>query len=237
MKYVAMIPARGGSKGVPDKNIKLLGGKPLMCHSLEAALNCSQVDEVYLNSDSADYLEMGREYGALSYFRPAEFATDVTSMRSVIIDFIDTLEERGKTFDALVLLYPVYPFRTGDDISHMINEYERIGGERPLVGMKEPTLHPYMCYNINSDDTIKPMVNPDVNKFYRRQTYPECYELTFWTCVLPTHSIKTLSAQLMNDHTYGYKIPDCSRIVDIDTEWDFQYAEFLLQQGVFKPVA
>ena len=230
LDIVAIIPARSGSKGVLDKNIKNLCGRPLMSYAIEAALGCDKIKDIFLNSDNQAYLDIGLELGVQPFLRSEELAKDDTPMNSVIINFIDCLEKQGKFFDTIVVLYPVYPLRNSDDLTRMITEFEDIGGNRPLVGMKAPDTHPYLCYNLNEDNVPQSVIDHDPNNYYRRQTYPKCFEFNLWACVLPVHSLSTLNAQLMNKETYGYIIPNDIQVVDIDTPSDFEYAEFLLQK-------
>jgi len=229
MNIVAMIPARSGSKGLPDKNIKNLCGRPLFDYTIQAALGCSKIKEVFLNSDSQKYLDLGMESGAHPFLRSKDFAMDDTSMRSMVINFVDILEKQGKTFDAIIILCPVYPLRNSDDLTRMIIAFENVGGERSLIGMKEPDTHPYLCYKLNSNNMPTPVIDHAPDSYYRRQTYPKYFELTHWACVVPVKSLSSLNAQLMNKNTYGYMIPNNIHIVDIDTSLNFHFAEFLLQ--------
>jgi len=234
MNIVAMIPARCGSKGLSDKNIKNLCGHPLIEYSITAALGCHKIKEVFLNSDSKKYLNLGLELGAQTFLRSKDFAEDDTPLSSVVINFIGALEKQGKFFDAIIVLYPVYPLRNSDDLIRIITEFENIGADRPLIGMKRPDTHPYLCYKLTDNNIPMHIIEHDQNLYYRRQTYPEYFEHTHWACVLPVKSLPTLNAQLMNENSYGYRIPDNIHIIDIDTPSDFQYAEFLLQNGMHK---
>ncbi len=230
-----MIPARSGSKGLPNKNIMNLCGRPLMGYSIEAALGCEKIKEVFVNSESKEYLDLGRDLGAQPFLRPIDIANDDTSMHSVVSNFVEGLESKGNIIDAVIVLYPVYPLRNSDDLTRILTEFEEIGVDRSLIGMKAPDTHPYLCYKLDEYNSLKPVMNPDPNIHYRRQTYPKQYELTHWACVLPVNILPTLNAQLMNEYTYGYIIPNLTHIVDIDTILDFQYAEFLIQSGIYKP--
>lgn len=232
MNIVAMIPARSGSKGLPDKNIKNLCGRPVMGYSIEAALGCTSINEVFVNSDSQKYLDLSVELGAQPFLRSTDLAQDNTSMGSVVGDFVDSLEKQGKFFDAVIVLYPIYPLRSSDDLITMIAEFKKLGGNRSLIGMKTPDTHPYLCYQINDNGVPTTVMGHDPNIYYRRQTYPEYFEITHWACIFSVKSLSMLNAQLMNENTYGYRIPDNARIVDIDTFEDFQYAEFLLQKNI-----
>ena len=139
-----MIPARKGSKGVKDINIRLLCGVPLISYSITTALDFRSIDDVFLNSDSNDFLEIGEKWGAKTYKRPEQLGSDETQMLQVIKDFIKNLEKIGKQYDAIIALYPVYQLRNGNDLEHMTNIFESNGGDRPLIGFKVPKTHPYL---------------------------------------------------------------------------------------------
>lgn len=233
MRIVALIPARRGSKGLKDKNIKCLGGKPLIGIAAEAAKGCADVTEVYLNSDDEDYLKLGQEYGAKPFMRPDDLANDTATMQSVVTHFAETLERRGEHYDALILLYPVYPFRTSEDLSNILQSYRNEASGRPLIGMKTPKTHPYLCYERDQHGGITNLMGIDENQYYRRQQYPNYFEITHWACVLPFARIKQANAQLLYSDSFGYLIEQDLHLVNIDTELDFMFAELLIQAGRF----
>jgi CMP-N,N'-diacetyllegionaminic acid synthase len=228
MSIVAMVPARSGSKGLPGKNLRILAGKPLIGYSLEAARQCSQIDEVFLNSDSQEYLAVGSEYGATEYLRRAELASDDCSMRDVVTDFAESLTGQGMCVSAIVVLYPTYPTRTADDIGQFVNYFINSGGRRSIIGFKCPSTHPYMTYSLDADGTPSPILSFDINRYYRRQDYPEFWEFSTWACVLPFDSLRSLNAQLMNAETLGYRIPTTCDTTDVDTLSDLKTAEEIL---------
>ncbi len=230
MKIVGMIPARSGSKGFPGKNVSELCGRPLMAYSIEAALSSVYIDRVYLNSDKDSYLETGISLGALSFRRDPNLAKDETSMKDVVVDFISCLENEGNFFDAVVVLYPTYPLRRDSDIDAFIVEYMRVGTERSLIGISQPRTHPYKCYLVGDNNTPVSLLDFDVNHFYRRQQYPVCHEMNPWACVLPVNSLHTLNAQLYNESTYCYVIPEDAQIVDVDCPSDLEIIETLLEK-------
>lgn len=229
MKIVALVPARKNSIGLPGKNIKLLCGKPLISYSIEAASRCPEIDKVYINSDSENYLEIGAKYGADKFLRPHEYATSLATMKSVIEHFIKELERDNKHFDAVLVLYPVYPFRTSEDLTKIVEAFEAQGWNTPLVGLKETSTHPYLCYERKTDGQIKNVMDIDPNQYYRRQQYPEYYELTHWALMLPTKSIPNLNNQLICSDSFSYIVPKEKAVINIDNIIDFQFAEFLLQ--------
>lgn len=227
-RVVAMIPARSGSKGLPGKNVKELCGRPLMYYSIRPALDCPLIDAVYVNSDSAEYLATATALGAHVYQRPPELATDTAAMGPVVHDFHRALAAEGKAFDAILVLYPVYPLRTPEELGQIVTAFFEAGGDRPMIGLKPAKTHPFLCYTHEEDGSIRAVVDVDINIYYRRQTYPVCYEITYYACIVPTRGIEHLNAQLQNDRTIGYRI-DPERAVDIDGPQDFLEAERVLR--------
>ena len=222
-----MIPARSGSKGLPGKNVKELCGRPLMYYSIQPALDCPLIDAVYVNSDSQEYLAVAKSLGAQVYLRPADLATDEAAMGPVVQDFCRALAKEGRACDAVIVLYPVYPLRTADELGRIVTAFFDAGGDRPMIGLKPAKTHPFLCYTHEADGSIRAVVDFDINVYFRRQTYPVCYEITYYACMVPTRGIEGLNAQLQNDKTIGYPI-DPERAVDIDAPHDFLEAERIL---------
>ncbi|MEZ5751843.1 MAG: acylneuraminate cytidylyltransferase family protein [Paracoccaceae bacterium] len=120
-RVIALVPARSGSKGLPNKNIRPLMGKPLLAWPIEAALASRFVDKVVLSTDSEAYAEIGRKHGAdVPFLRPAELASDTSPSIDFILHAIDFFEERGEKFDILVLLEPTSPMTEASDIDAAI---------------------------------------------------------------------------------------------------------------------
>ena len=222
-----MVPARSGSKGLPEKNLRILKGLPLIAHSIIPAVECSLVEEVYINSDSKEYLDVGEKYGAKGYLRDKKYSDDNASMKSVLVDFISFISSQQPKVDGILVLYPTYPFRTPEDLSNIINSYKNIEEGTNLVGLLEPKVHPYLIYNRDEKGYMKQYSNFDASKYYRRQDYPVVYELSHWACVVPNSDISDLNNQLIDKTTFGYLINKPIKIVDVDTLEDFSYAEFL----------
>ncbi len=231
-KIVAMVPARSGSEGLPDKNIKPLGGKPLIAHSIEPAVGCADIVKTYINSDSQAYLDIGEEYGAVPFKRDSEFSTNTSTMQQVVENFIETLQRSGEIYDAVLVLYPTYPFRTVANLSDIIKFYYNHPKCSSIIGLKSPDVHPYLCANLENDESVSTYIDFDVNAYYRRQDYPECYQFTAWSMVAAFDKIHRLNAQMLDCETKGYVISDHINVVDIDTLHDFNYAEFLIQKDM-----
>lgn len=137
MNYIAIIPARGGSKGLPGKNLKLLAGKPLIGWSIEQALNCGRFDCVHVSTDDPGIAETAREFGAdVPYFRPCSLAHDTASTEPVMTYALDWYERAGQIFDAVVLLQPTSPLRLPGTLDAAISAFEATGAAS-LLGVCE----------------------------------------------------------------------------------------------------
>ncbi|WP_412478039.1 acylneuraminate cytidylyltransferase family protein [Azonexus sp. IMCC34839] len=126
MKYIAVIPARGGSKGLPGKNTKLLAAKPLIAWSIEQALESGRIDCVHVSTDDPAIAEVARAFGAdVPYLRPTELAQDATPTEPVINYALDWYERAGRTFGAVVLLQPTSPLRLPGTIAAALDAFEQ----------------------------------------------------------------------------------------------------------------
>lgn len=137
MKYLAVIPARGGSKGLPGKNTRLLAGKPLIAWSIEQALESGRVDCVHVSTDDPAIAEIARAHGAdVPYLRPAELAQDTTPTEPVMRYALDWYQRAGRSFDAIVLLQPTSPLRFAETLPAALTAFEAHGSES-LLGVCE----------------------------------------------------------------------------------------------------
>lgn len=137
MKYLAIIPARGGSKGLPGKNTKLLAGKPLIAWTIKQALECDRIDCVHVSTDEQMIAEVACAHGAdVPYLRPAELAQDTTPTEPVMSYALDWYERAGRTFDAVVLLQPTSPLRFPGTLDAALEAFEA-GGSESLLGVCE----------------------------------------------------------------------------------------------------
>lgn len=137
MKYLVVIPARGGSKGLPGKNTRLLAGKPLIAWSIEQALGDGRIDCVHVSTDDAAIAELARAHGAdVPYMRPAELAQDTTPTEPVLMYALAWYEKAGRSFDAIVLLQPTSPLRLPGRLSAALQAFEESGCES-LLGVCE----------------------------------------------------------------------------------------------------
>ena len=223
-KVLAIIPARGGSKGVPRKNIRLLAGKPLLAWTIDEAKKSKYIDRLILSSEDDEIIEVARDFGCeIPFKRPVELAQDDTPGIEPVIHAINTLEEK---YDFVVLLQPTSPLRTVEDIDGCIQHC--ILTESPAcVSLTEVQQSPYWMYHLDDNMKLKPFVQ-NVETINRRQDLPKVYVLNGAVYVAKSGFILNRKSFLSNE-TAGY-IMSGKNSVDIDTELDFSYCEWLINK-------
>ena len=155
-KVLALIPARGGSKGIKNKNIADLCGKPLISYTIESAKNSKYIDDIVVTTDSRQIAEVSEKYGAeIPFIRPIELAGDTSKTIDAVIHAIDKLNELKRIYDVLVLLQPTQPLRTYEDIDNSIECFFR-NDEKSLVSVSLVEDHPLLIRNI-SNNILKPI--------------------------------------------------------------------------------
>jgi len=226
MRYVALICARGGSKGVPGKNIKPLGGVPLIGRSILVAKQVERIERVIVSTDSQEIAQVAKEYGAeVPFMRPMELAGDKSSEWHVWQHALDYLEKNDqKQLDGLVNLPTTAPLRKVEDVESCLDEYEK--GEADLIiTVTEAHRSPFFNMVINDQDGYSALVIP-TNNITRRQDVPIVYDMTTVAYVAKPEYIKN-NSQLFGGRVRSVKIP-VERAIDIDTALDFKIAESLI---------
>lgn len=224
-----LIPARGGSKGVPGKNIRLLGGIPLIAHTIRQALAVIPNEEVVVSTDSEDIARVAREFGAsVPFMRPAELATDTASSRDVMIHALDFFRERGKNFGFITLLQPTSPFRDPDNIRKAINLFK---AEKPemVVSVREARTNPYYtAYECTEEGFLH--ISKGEGNFTRRQDAPEVWEFDGSIYVIDAESLRRYPTLGKMKKILPLPIRK-GHHVDIDSELDFLIAEHLINSS------
>lgn len=226
---VAFIFARGGSKGVPRKNIRELGGLPLIAHSIRTAQACSLISRVVVSTDDEEIAFIARKYGAdVPFMRPAELAGDTSSEYSAWKHAISTFEQTCREkVDIFVSLPPTSPLRSVADVEACIHEYT--GTEADVViTVKEASRSPYFNMVMSDELGFSHLVNlaPDGKRYIRRQDVPCVYDMTTVAYVsCPNFVLK--SDSIFTGKVRSVLVPD-ERAIDIDTMLDFKFAECLI---------
>ncbi len=223
--FLAIIPARCGSKGIPGKNIRPFAGKPLLAWSVEAAKNSRYITETVLSSDCDEILEVGERYGVKPLKRPKELATDSAPSEPLILDAIERLERKGKVFDYLVLLQPTSPLREAEDIDRAIDSMLKADADA-AISVYEPTHSPYKAFVKKSDGFLEGIVDND-KPFMRRQDLPPVYFTNGAIYIIKTAIFKR-EKRLFCERTIPYIMP-VEKSIDIDSIEDFEKAEMFIE--------
>ena len=225
---IALIPARGGSKGVPRKNIRQLAGKPLIAYSIEIALSSSLVDRVVVSTEDDEIAEIARQYGAeVPFMRPAALAKDDSPEWLTWQHAIRSLspDADGSELEVLVCVPPTSPLRNVTDIDACITAL--LGSDADLVmSVKEAERSPYFNMVALDDHGYATLAMTAPNRIDRRQDAPQLYDIT--TVAYAARPEFVLRSDSMFDGKVKTVLVPPERTVDIDTELDLAFAEFLL---------
>ena len=228
MKIVATICARGGSKGIPGKNIRLLAGKPLIVHTIEMAKKCQLIDKIIVSTDSPQIAEIAEKNGVgVPFIRPKELAADEAPKLTVIKHAVQFLESRqGYHPDIIVDLDPTSPLRTVKDIEACI-KIVRDDGADNVFSVIRAHRNPYfnMVEVVNGQvQLVKKLTSPAA----RRQDAPQVYDMNASIYVWKKDVLLN-NDSLFLEHTRIYEMPEWAK--DIDNETDFKFAEYILKEG------
>lgn len=228
MKVLGIVPARGGSKGVPRKNIRLLCGKPLIAYTAESALNAKRLGRVILSTEDAEIADVGEKCGLdVPFIRPIELARDETPTISVVMHALKTLSETGEHYDAIFLLQPTNPLRTAAEIDHCVGLLESSGADSVVSVIRVPDIYnPKWAYFKNANGSLE-LSSGDSEPISRRQDLPAAFHREgsiYLTRTTALHRFGNLYGRSI--HPYEY---DPLNSVNIDTIEDWQFAELKLQ--------
>jgi N-acylneuraminate cytidylyltransferase len=221
MKVLAVIPARGGSKGVPGKNIRIVGGKPLIAWTIDAAHESVFVDRVVLSSDDQEIIEVAQKYNCdIPFVRDSSLACDRTPTIDVVLDAIN----RCPGYEWVVLLQPTSPLRTSNDIDLAIKQCIQYNAPA-CVSVCLAQESPYWMFTLQKDARLQSLL-PDM-KITRRQDLPDVYSLNGAIYVARTQWLMQ-EKKFITHETIAYEMP-VERSIDIDTESDFLQLQILLE--------
>lgn len=224
MRLLALIPARGGSKGILRKNIRPFCCKPLLQWSIDVALATTSVDQVVVSTDDPEIADVAKAGGAeVPFLRPAELATDTTPG---IAPVLHVLEQLPDVSDVL-LLQPTSPLRTSADIEAILALRQQAGRES-AVSLTRSAKHPAWMYSLSPDQQLELLLQ--LHGAHCRQQLPPAYVLN-GALYLASRAFLLREQAFIAPDTLGYVMP-AERSVDIDTLLDWQWAEFLMAQQV-----
>lgn len=220
-RILVVIPARGGSKGLPGKNIKLLNGKALLNYTIDAAREIFIDEDICVSSDDAGIIQSTEEYGLkVPFLRPDILSTDVAGSTDVLLHALDYYERQGKVYDIVILLQPTSPFRNGQHIREALALYEQ--ELDMVVSVTESHSASVICHE-NMNGYIELTLNKEAG---RRQTM-NYYEYNGAIYIINVLSLRR-KKQLRFEKVRKY-VMDKKSSLDIDDIWDFKFAEMLIQ--------
>ncbi|WP_182199779.1 cytidylyltransferase domain-containing protein [Paraliobacillus salinarum] len=225
MSNIAIIPARSGSKGLQDKNIKLLNGKPLIAYTIESAISSQLFEEVFVSTDSEEYAQIAREWGASVPFLRSEFlASDTSSSWDVVKDTILEYKKTGREFDTIALLQPTSPLRTSKDI---INGYDVFNGKNAnaVVSVCEVEHSPLWCNILPEDHSLEGFIKQEAVGI-PRQSLPTYYRVNGALYIVDKDYLM-ITDSIYKTGCYA-ALMDKQSSIDIDDIMDFKIAETVI---------
>jgi CMP-N,N'-diacetyllegionaminic acid synthase len=225
VKILALIPARGGSKRVPGKNIRPLGGKPLIAWSIDVVKGLPCICDILVSTDSPEIADVARDAGALvPWLRPPELATDTATSVDAALHALDWYESENGKVEGLLLLQPTSPFRSRDTIERGIELFRR-HGQRPVIGVSPAESHPMWCLKVEGL-ALKPFIG-DGGLHMRSQDLPPAYVVNgAYYLITPNDLRRNLSFYSADIVPLIMGRPE--ECLDIDTEWDWKIAEAVI---------
>lgn len=227
MKNLAIIPARSGSKGLKDKNIKLLNGKPLLAYTIEAARESGLFDEIMVSTDSKEYADIAKQWGGnVPFLRNHELSNDTASSWDVVKEVIERYKELGTEFDTVALLQPTSPLRTSNDI---IEGYKvmREKDANFVVGVCEMDHSPLWANTLPETLSMESFIRPEIAKI-PRQSIPTYYRINGALYIVKIDYL-VKSSDIYENRSFA-SIMRKENSIDIDDQMDFTIAEVLISK-------
>ncbi|MBN2381418.1 acylneuraminate cytidylyltransferase family protein [bacterium] len=232
---LTIIPARGGSKGLPGKNIRPLAGLPLIAHSIKCAQMCPELDRIIVSTDNADIRNIALQYGAaVPFLRPAELAGDTTPMIPVLQHALQTIEALDNChYQTILLLDPTSPGRFPDDISAALVKLADDPQADGIIGVSEPDFNPIWHCVREEKQYLKPLFD-NASQYTRRQDVPPVYRINatlyLWR---RTFLLETNPTWITQGNFLLQQIPE-NRSIHIDHLDEFDKAEILINSGLIR---
>ncbi len=223
--FLAIIPARGGSKRLKNKNILPLNGIPLIAHSIKCAQKSKYIDEIVVSSDNKNILTTAKEFKSSIVKRPNRLAQDTSTTFDAIKHTIKKYSKKDKFFDYIILLQPTSPLRTAEDINNSIELLFK-NKANAIVSISEPDHPPLWSFKAKKNKKLDTIFK-DKEKFKRSQDLDSYYTLNGAIYICKTSLLLKKKSFLISDNIYGYEMNQINSI-DIDNIIDFKLAEILL---------
>ena len=230
MKNIAIIPARSGSKGLKDKNIKELNGIPLIAYSIKSAIESEMFDCVFVSTDSKDYAKIAEKYGADAHFlRSKKNSMDMAGSWDVVREVLEQFEMEGKYYDNIMLLQPTSPLRTKEDIQNCF-EMMKKEDANAIVSVTEVEHSPLWCNTLPEDLSMEQFYNEKAINT-PRQELPKYYRLNGAIYLIKREEVE--KQKMFREKNYAY-IMSNEKSIDIDSELDFKIAEYFMKYNYRK---
>lgn len=229
-QFLALIPARGGSKGIPRKNIRLVGNKPLIAWTIEAARESELVSRTLVSTEDQEIADIAQQYGAeVPCYRPENLAEDTSDTLDAVLYTLDFLEQKeGYTPDYVVLLQPTSPLRRSEDIDAAIRfTIERHADS--VVSICEAKPHPLLSKTLTLNGSLMDYI-PGASDYSRRQDFPAVYSLNGALYINRISSLRKDRKFILPD-TYGFIMPE-EWSLDIDAPFDLFIADLILTHSI-----
>jgi CMP-N,N'-diacetyllegionaminic acid synthase len=228
---LALIPARGGSKGIPRKNIRMLGGKPLISYAITAALNAKNIDRVIVTTEDKEIANIASSNGAeIPFLRPKELAQDDSKAIDAYIYTVEKLnEELDEKISSFIVILPTNPFVISEDIDNAIQLFKNKNADS-VMSYTDASHPPLWAKKISEDLKVSNYFDLK-DQLLNRQDIPHAYMPNGSIFIFRLSLLK--SNRYLSDNSYGYIMPR-ERSIDIDTYLDFEYAEFLMKNQIKK---
>lgn len=228
---LVVIPARGGSKGIPYKNIKLLGGKPLIQYSIDLAREIANDELICVTTDDQKIIEVCESLNLhVPFVRPAELSTDAAGSYEVLLHALDFYTKQGKIIDKIILLQPTSPFRTIQQLKDALAMWKE--DSELIISVKKTKANPYyLLMEENEEGFLE--ISKKAGNIAQRQSAPNVFEINGAIYIISAKKLlqeKTLRAF----KTKKYVMDELSS-VDIDEPLDWLFAETIINNGLFKP--
>lgn len=231
MKILALITARGGSKRLPGKNIRSLGGRPLIIWSIDVAKGIPEICDILVSTDDDSIADIARNGGALvPWLRPEELASDSATAVDVALHALDWYESENGAVDGLLLLQPTSPFRSRNTVLRGIRQFH-LHQQRVVVGISLAKSHPMLCFQVDGE-TIRPFFDGRSLNL-RSQDLPSAYVDNGAFYLLKPDDLRR-SKSFYSDEMLPLVIEKPEESIDIDTEWDWKMAEVFFQNEFYE---
>lgn len=226
MKILGLVPARKGSKRIPGKNAKLLGGKPLVAWTFEPAMACRAIDKVCLSTDDEALMECAHDHGVeVPFLRPAELCTDTATTIEVVLHALDHYRKGGESFDAVMLLQPTSPFRSAEILSRAAEAFHRHNGRRDFVSVSPVESPPQWMFYIRDGELSPVTAWSDLQG--RSQELEPSFRLNGSIYLTSTHTLQT-AKRFVHPRCLPIQMSAGMESIDIDTMEDWRMAELSL---------